>query len=27
LLRKHQVKIRACIVPFADVDGWGSFSE
>jgi HTH-type transcriptional regulator/antitoxin HigA len=26
-LRKHQVKIRACIVPFADVDGWGSLSE
>lgn len=26
-LRKHQVKVRACILPFADADGWGSFSE
>lgn len=26
-LRKHQVKIRTCVVPSADVDGWGSFSE
>ncbi|MEO8838836.1 MAG: HigA family addiction module antitoxin [Herbaspirillum sp.] len=26
-LRKHQVKVRACILPSADVDGWGSFSE
>lgn len=26
-LRKHQVKIRACVLPSADVDGWGSFSE
>ncbi|NHZ42307.1 HigA family addiction module antitoxin [Massilia aquatica] len=26
-LRKHQVKVRGCILPFADADGWGSFSE
>ncbi|MBV2182040.1 MAG: HigA family addiction module antidote protein [Castellaniella sp.] len=26
-LRKHQVKIRAHILPSADVDGWGSFSD
>ncbi|WP_291813246.1 HigA family addiction module antitoxin [Limnobacter sp.] len=26
-LRKHQVKVRALILPYADVDGWGSFSE
>lgn len=26
-LRKHQVKIRACLLPFADADGWGSFCE
>lgn len=26
-LRKHQVKVRSCILPFADADGWGSFSE
>ncbi|MGF7191903.1 HTH-type transcriptional regulator/antitoxin HigA [Robbsia andropogonis] len=26
-LRKHQVKIRSLLVPSADVDGWGSFSE
>lgn len=26
-LRKHQVKVRACVLPSADVDGWGSFSE
>jgi HTH-type transcriptional regulator/antitoxin HigA len=26
-LRKHQVKIRANVVPSADADGWGSFSE
>lgn len=26
-LRKHQVKVRACILPSADADGWGSFSE
>ena len=26
-LRKHQVKIRGCILPVADVDGWGSFTE
>lgn len=26
-LRKHQVKIRSCVLPSADVDGWGSFSE
>ena len=27
LLRKHQVKVRAFVLPAADVDGWGSFSE
>lgn len=26
-LRKHQVKVRDIILPSADVDGWGSFSE
>lgn len=26
-LRKYQVKVRAFVVPSADVDGWGSFSE
>lgn len=26
-LRKHQVKIRAHVLPSADVDGWGTFSE
>jgi HTH-type transcriptional regulator/antitoxin HigA len=26
-LRKHQVKVRACVLPSADADGWGSFSE
>lgn len=26
-LRKHQVKVRSHILPSADVDGWGSFSE
>lgn len=26
-LRKHQVKVRALVLPSADVDGWGSFSE
>jgi HTH-type transcriptional regulator/antitoxin HigA len=26
-LRKHQVKVRSFILPSADVDGWGSFSE
>ncbi|MFM0481040.1 HigA family addiction module antitoxin [Paraburkholderia strydomiana] len=26
-LRKHQVKIRANVIPSADADGWGSFSE
>jgi HTH-type transcriptional regulator/antitoxin HigA len=26
-LRKHQVKVRMHILPSADVDGWGSFSE
>ena len=26
-LRKHQVKVRACLLPSADVDGWGSFSD
>ncbi|MDC8770941.1 HigA family addiction module antitoxin [Roseateles albus] len=26
-LRKHQVKVRAFVLPAADVDGWGSFSE
>lgn len=26
-LRKHLVKVRALILPSADVDGWGSFSE
>jgi HTH-type transcriptional regulator/antitoxin HigA len=26
-LRKYQVKVRACVLPAADVDGWGSFSE
>lgn len=26
-LCKHQVKVRACIIPSADADGWGSFSE
>ncbi|MGG1945520.1 HigA family addiction module antitoxin [Trinickia sp. NRRL B-1857] len=25
-LRKHQVKIRACVLPSADVDGWGTVS-
>jgi HTH-type transcriptional regulator / antitoxin HigA len=27
LLRKHQVKIRHHLLPSADADGWGSFSE
>ena len=26
-LRKHQVKVRALVLPAADADGWGSFSE
>lgn len=26
-LRKHQVKVRALVIPSADVDGWGSFTE
>jgi len=26
-LRKHQVKVRAFVLPSADVDGWGSFTE
>jgi HTH-type transcriptional regulator/antitoxin HigA len=26
-LRKHQVKVRMHVLPSADVDGWGSFSE
>lgn len=26
-LRKHQVKVRACVIPTSDVDGWGSFTE
>jgi HTH-type transcriptional regulator/antitoxin HigA len=26
-LRKHQVKVRGCILPTADADGWGSFTE
>lgn len=26
-LRKHQVKVRACVLPAADADGWGSFSD
>lgn len=26
-LRKYQVKVRASILPSADADGWGSFSE
>lgn len=26
-LRKHQVKVRSYVLPSADVDGWGSFSE
>jgi HTH-type transcriptional regulator / antitoxin HigA len=26
-LRKHQVKVRAFVLPSADVDGWGSFRE
>ena len=26
-LRKHQVKVRAYVLPSADADGWGSFSE
>ena len=26
-LRKHQVKVRAHVLPSADVDGWGSFNE
>ena len=26
-LRKHQVKVRTCVLPAADADGWGSFSE
>lgn len=26
-LRKHQVKVRAHVIPSADVDGWGSFTE
>lgn len=26
-LRKHQVKVRAHVLPSADADGWGSFSE
>ena len=26
-LRKHQVKIRSLLVPYADADGWGSFTD
>lgn len=26
-LRKYQVKVRSCVLPSSDVDGWGSFSE
>lgn len=26
-LRKHQVKVRSFVLPSADADGWGSFSE
>lgn len=26
-LRKHQVKVRAFVLPSADVDGWGSFTD
>jgi HTH-type transcriptional regulator/antitoxin HigA len=26
-LRKHQVKVRAFVLPSADIDGWGSFTE
>lgn len=26
-LRKHQVKVRALVLPSADADGWGSFSD
>lgn len=26
-LRKHQVKVRAFVLPSADADGWGSFAE
>ncbi|MDR5748742.1 HigA family addiction module antitoxin [Caballeronia sp. LZ029] len=26
-LRKYQVKIRACVLPSADVDGWGTVAE
>lgn len=26
-LRKYQSKVRACVLPAGDVDGWGSFSE
>lgn len=26
-LRKHQVKIRSCLLSASDVDGWGSFTE
>lgn len=26
-LRKHQVKVRSFVLPSADVDGWGTFSE
>lgn len=26
-LRKHQAKVRACVLPAANIDGWGSFSE
>ncbi|QHE74552.1 HigA family addiction module antitoxin [Hydrogenophaga sp. PBL-H3] len=26
-LRKHQVKVRSFVLPSADVDGWGSFTE
>lgn len=26
-LRKHQVKVRAMVLPSADSDGWGSFSD
>lgn len=26
-LRKHQVKVRAWVLPSADADGWGSFSK
>lgn len=26
-LRKHQVKVRAFVLPSGDIDGWGSFAE